>query len=144
LLQALRGLDRTEGVQVLKTSSVYETEPWGESDQAPFLNLVALVSSSLEPAELLAEAKRIERELGRKPRYQWGPREVDIDLLLCEGLQVDTPELVVPHPALMLRPFVLIPLAEIAPKVRLPDGRLAREAAGPDEGVRLWAPPSTL
>jgi len=144
LWRALRGLDRTEGVRVLKTSSVYETDPWGETEQAPFLNLVALLSSSLEPAELLAEAKRIERELGRDPRHHWGPREIDVDLLLSEGLQVGIPDLVVPHPALMSRPFVLTPLAEIAPELRLPDGRLAGEVAGPGGGVRLWGPPPRL
>jgi 2-amino-4-hydroxy-6-hydroxymethyldihydropteridine diphosphokinase len=132
LLEALARLDATEGVQVVKTSGIYET------DQGPFLNLVALVHSSLEPLALLAEAKRIERELGRQPRRRWGPREIDIDLLLSAGLEMATPDLTVPHPALADRAFVLIPLAELDPDVRLPDGRRVGDLAASDEGVRLW------
>jgi 2-amino-4-hydroxy-6-hydroxymethyldihydropteridine diphosphokinase len=137
LRRAIELLAAADGVSVIRTSGLYETAPWGDTNQGSFLNLAAEVSSSLEPRELLATAKRIERELGRRPRRRWGPREIDIDLLLAEGLEYDAPDLTVPHPALLLRPFVLIPLAEVAPDVLLPDGRRAAEAAIPDESVRL-------
>ncbi len=138
LREALARLEATEGVQVVKTSGIHETEPWGETDQGPFLNLVALIHSSLEPLALLAAAKRIEQELGRRPRRRWGPREIDIDLLLGDGVRVTTAELTVPHPALADRPFVLIPLAELDPDLRLPNGQRVGDLAVPDEGVRLW------
>ena len=140
LRRALAALEATEGVRVLAASGVYETEPWGDAEQAPFLNLVVLVSSSLDPVALLGEVKRIEAELGRQPRRRWGPREIDIDLLWCEGLEWNTPELQVPHPLVAERPFVLAPLAELAPDLRLPDGRRVAEAAAGAEGMKRWRP----
>jgi 2-amino-4-hydroxy-6-hydroxymethyldihydropteridine diphosphokinase len=139
LREALARLDSTAGVAAVNTSSIYETVPWGDADQPPFLNMVALVRSSLPPQALLAEAKLAEAELGRRPTRKWGPREIDIDLLLCEGLEVDTPELKVPHPLMMERQFVLVPLAEIAPGLLMPDGRSAAEHVSGDGGVRLWS-----
>ncbi len=136
--QALERLEATEGLHVVRTSSLYETAPWGEADQGPFLNLVALVHSSLEALTLLAEVKRIERELGRQPRARWGPREIDIDLLLSDDLQWETPELTLPHPLLAARAFVVIPLAELDPDLRLPDGRSVGDLVRADDGVRLW------
>jgi 2-amino-4-hydroxy-6-hydroxymethyldihydropteridine diphosphokinase len=144
LQEALRRLDATDGITVIRSSSIYETAPWGDTDQGSFLNLVALVESPLPPLGLLAEVKRVERELGRRPRRRWGPREIDIDLLLADDLRVEAPGLTVPHPGLLERGFVLIPLAELSPDLRLPDGRAARELAHRDEGVRLWGPPPAL
>ncbi len=139
LREALGRLNGTAGVAVVTTSSIYETAPWGDTNQPPFLNMVALVRSSLPPQALLAEVKLAEVELGRRPMRKWGPREIDIDLLLCEGLEVNTSELKVPHPLMMERQFVLVPLAEIAPGLRMPDGRSAAEHVSGDGGVRLWS-----
>jgi 2-amino-4-hydroxy-6-hydroxymethyldihydropteridine diphosphokinase len=140
LRQALRRLDETPGVTVQAISSVHETDPWGDTDQPPFLNLVAQILCTLEPLQLLAEAKRIERELGRRPRQRWGPREIDIDLLLSGDLVVETPDLTVPHPLLADRQFVLVPLAELAPDLQLPDGSTVPSLVSHDGSVRRWAP----
>ncbi len=138
LRAALARLDAAPGVSVVESSSMYETAPWGDTSQSAFLNLVALVRSSLAPQALLAEAKRVEAELGRRPRQRWGPREIDIDLLFCEGLEVDSADLKVPHPLMLQRQFVLVPLAELAPDLLMPDGQPVASHASADEGVRLW------
>ena len=136
--QALGRLDETPGIVVQATSSLFETDPWGQTDQAPFLNLVARTVALLGPLELLAEAKRIERELGRRPRRRWGPREIDIDLLLSGDLTIGTPELTVPHPHLAERQFALVPLAELDPDLKLPDGSTVSSHVTDDGSVRLW------
>jgi 2-amino-4-hydroxy-6-hydroxymethyldihydropteridine diphosphokinase len=138
LRDALGRLDALPGVCVLKRSGMYETAPWGDTSQPAFLNMVALIRSSLKPRALLAETKRIEAELGRRHRRRWGPREIDIDLLLCEGLEVDTPDLKVPHPLMMQRQFVLVPLAELAPDLLMPDGRPVASHVSRDETVQPW------
>jgi 2-amino-4-hydroxy-6-hydroxymethyldihydropteridine diphosphokinase len=107
----------------VRVSSVYETEPVGPP-QDLFLNAVAVVDTVLRPQELLDELKRIESSLGRIPRERWGPREIDLDLLLYGDQSVDEPLLTVPHPELTKRAFVLVPLSEIAPDARLPDGQI--------------------
>jgi len=96
-------------------SSVYETPPWGFTEQAQFLNQVVMVKTYLEPQALLDHLKRLETALGRVPNFQNGPRLIDIDILFFDDLIVDTPPLVIPHPRLHERAFVLVPLAEIAP-----------------------------
>jgi len=96
-------------------SSVYETPPWGFTEQAQFLNQVVMVKTYLEPQALLDHLKRLETALGRVPNFQNGPRLIDIDILFFDDLVVDTPPLVIPHPRLHERAFVLVPLAEIAP-----------------------------
>jgi 2-amino-4-hydroxy-6-hydroxymethyldihydropteridine diphosphokinase len=136
--EAVRRLDETPCVTVQATSSFYETDPWGETDQAPFVNAVARVVTALGPHELLAEAKRVEEEAGRQPRRRWGPREIDIDLLLSGDLRIDTPELTVPHPHLMERQFVLVPLAELDPNLQLLDGSTVSSHVTHDGSVRTW------
>ncbi len=119
---------RGGGVQLERCSSLYETEPWGVREQPRFLNAVCCGETALEPAALLALAKRIEGQLGRVAGRRWGPRPVDIDILLYGDLVLETPELTIPHPRLGERAFVLVPLGEIAPELRLPDsGRTVRE-----------------
>jgi 2-amino-4-hydroxy-6-hydroxymethyldihydropteridine diphosphokinase len=99
-------------------SSLYETDPVGVLDQPSFLNL-ALSGETNRPAkDLLAAVKRIEEEAGRTPTFRWGPRVVDIDILLYGELTVETPELVIPHPEMNHRAFALVPLAEIAPDLK--------------------------
>jgi 2-amino-4-hydroxy-6-hydroxymethyldihydropteridine diphosphokinase len=108
------------GVDIVLASSVYETEPVDLPDQPWFLNQALEVRSELEPPRLLSLVKAIETEMGRVPFLPKGPRLIDIDILLAGDRVVDSPDLVVPHPRLHLRNFVLVPLCEIAPDVRHP------------------------
>ncbi|MDR5675988.1 MAG: 2-amino-4-hydroxy-6-hydroxymethyldihydropteridine diphosphokinase [Armatimonadota bacterium] len=121
LLAALRLLD-AEGVRLVRQSSWYETEPVGFTEQPPFLNLVVEVRTALDPLGLLRCAQRVEAALGRVREVRWGPRTVDVDLVLYGQRVVRTPELIVPHPRMRERAFVLVPLCEIAPDLVLPDG----------------------
>ena len=105
----------TPQMSVKKRSHIYETPPWGFTDQAAFLNQVVQVETYLKPEALLAHLKRLESALGRVPTFQNGPRLIDIDILFFDDVIIDTPPLVIPHPRLQERAFVLVPLAEIAP-----------------------------
>ena len=100
---------------VKKRSPVYETPPWGFTEQAPFLNQVVKVETYLEPEPLLQHLKRLEMALGRVPNFRNGPRLIDIDILFFDDLILDTPPLIVPHPRLHERAFVLVPLNDIGP-----------------------------
>lgn len=136
-------LDDLEGVAVEDVSAVYETAPWGVSEQDPFLNAVVRVRTTLSAGDLLAECHRIEAAFGRdRSREQrWGPRTIDIDLLLHGDAVVDEPDLVLPHPRLEERAFVLVPLLEVFPGGTLPDGtRLTRVLArlAPVSGIELF------
>jgi len=103
-------------VEVVKVSSLYETEPEGGPQQGKFLDGAAEIRTALSPHELLAHLKQIEKETGRKPSgVRWGPREIDLDILLYGDMAVNDPELTIPHPLLHLRTFMIGPLAEIAP-----------------------------
>jgi 2-amino-4-hydroxy-6-hydroxymethyldihydropteridine diphosphokinase len=102
-------------IQGLDESSVYETEPWGYADQPPFLNMTVRATTDLSPRHLLDRLKGIESTLGRIPNFRNGPRLIDLDILFYDDLILDTPALVIPHPRLHERAFVLIPLADIAP-----------------------------
>jgi len=104
-------------VRLLARSSDYRTPPWGVTDQPPFLNAVIAVETSLGPHELFSRALAVERALGRDRRRerQWGPRAIDLDLIAYDDLELNDPELTVPHFRLFERAFVLVPLAEIAP-----------------------------
>ncbi len=115
LAEALKALDTTAGIELKAVSACYETEPIGVTGQPPFLNLAATIETDHEPLELLAVLKEIERRIGRLPAVAWGPRIIDIDLVLWEGRQMDHPTLSLPHRAFRERAFVLKPLAEIAP-----------------------------
>ena len=103
-----------------RISTVYESEPWGVEDQDPFLNCVLELYTDLDPFNLLRELKEIEKKVGRRERFRWGPREIDIDILLYEEKVVDTPELKIPHPFIKERDFVLIPMLEVDPDLRDP------------------------
>lgn len=100
---------------VLRSSSVYETEAWGKEDQEPFLNQVLCIQTNLSPEDLMTGIFRIEEGFGRKREERYGPRLIDIDILLYNDLVVDHPGLTIPHPRMQSRRFVLTPLAEIAP-----------------------------
>ena len=112
---AIHILSETEGITLQKISSLYKTDPVGYEEQAQFLNGVAAIQTSLSPLSLLHTLKDIETAVGRQHRIRWGPREIDLDILIYGDLCVQTEKLVVPHPEMHLRGFVLVPLAEIAP-----------------------------
>lgn len=149
---ALAWLER-EGQPVEAVSPAYETAPREVADQPSFLNAAARIASDLEPPELLAAAKRLERELGRDPDgARFGPRAIDCDLLLWEGGAWSGPELEIPHPRLAQRRFALLPLLDLDPGLALPDGRrLADLAAAIDpadqpaerQALPLAAPPGS-
>lgn len=115
LSKAVAGLGCTPGVRVLRTSPVYESEPWDLTEQPKFLNIVAEIETDLLPLELLNAVKALEQRLGRRPARRWGPRSIDIDLILWEGITMHSPELSLPHKRFRERAFVLTPLADLAP-----------------------------
>jgi 2-amino-4-hydroxy-6-hydroxymethyldihydropteridine diphosphokinase len=125
---------------VLRRSSVYETEPVGEvTEQRDFYNAVAEIETTLDPHALLATCKRIESELGRQPGGpRHGPRPIDVDLLMVDDLTATDAQLVLPHPEVTSRRFVLAPLLELEPDLALPDGtRLAGALAALGPGQRV-------
>jgi 2-amino-4-hydroxy-6-hydroxymethyldihydropteridine diphosphokinase len=107
-------------IHLLAQSSVYETEPWGYSDQPLFLNLALKGSTELNPHELLSFVKEVEASMGRKETFRFGPRLIDLDILFYDDLILDSPSLIIPHPRIIERAFVLVPLAEISPDLRHP------------------------
>jgi 2-amino-4-hydroxy-6-hydroxymethyldihydropteridine diphosphokinase len=130
---ALARLDRLPDTCVARCSVWRETAPWGITEQPGFLNAVAELRTGLEPEDLLRACKRIEAELGRIPRERWGPREIDLDLLLFGDRELRTATLTLPHPLILERPFVWEPLAELAPEVveRLRDAAVSLRGSGP-------------
>lgn len=104
------------GIRVLKRSSLIETEPWGVKDQPKFINMAVEAETQIAPEELLRIVKEIETALGRRETTRWGPRIIDLDILLYDNLTINTPELQIPHPGIKDREFFLKPLSEIAPE----------------------------
>ena len=128
LASAFDALDAMPQTRLFARSSIYRSPAWGMTDQPAFLNAVAALDTALEPAALLAELLRIERAAGRERvgEIRWGPRTLDLDLLLYADAVIERPGLRVPHPHLHERAFVLLPLAEIAPDAIVPGrGRVA-------------------
>jgi 2-amino-4-hydroxy-6-hydroxymethyldihydropteridine diphosphokinase len=119
-LSAARRRLRQKGVRILRQSTVIETEPWGVTDQPRFLNQVVEGEWDGTPRQLLAAVKAVEREGGRRPTVRWGPRAIDIDILLFGDRHVDEPTLVIPHPRISERDFVLEGLSELG-ATNLPD-----------------------
>lgn len=116
---ALQALDARDDCTVISVSRLYRTPPWGKTDQADFFNSCALVRTSLPPEELLAVCLDLERAMKRVRLERWGPRTLDIDILTYEGVQMQTETLVLPHPRMLERAFVLMPLADIAPDLQI-------------------------
>lgn len=104
-------------MEVKKKSLVYETPPWGHADQPHFLNQVVMVHTYMEPENLLSHIKRLEIVLGREPSFENGPRVIDIDILFYDDVIIDSPPLIIPHPRLHQRGFVLVPLNEVEPEL---------------------------
>jgi 2-amino-4-hydroxy-6-hydroxymethyldihydropteridine diphosphokinase len=147
LQRAVKQLGETIGVQVRDVSSVYETEPVGPAAQAWFLNAVVAADTSLNPRTLLQQTQAIERALGRETTYHWGPRTIDLDILLYGDTQVNTATLTIPHAELCQRAFVMIPLLELVPGLVLPDGTEVSACLRrlmPPQQVRLFASAAEL
>jgi len=118
-LDAIDLLNRNS-IFIKKKSSFYETRPWGVINQPNFINLVVEADTQLSPLNLLGLIKKIEKVVGRKETYRWGPRVIDLDILLFDDIIFEDERLKIPHPLMHLREFVLRPLCEIAPDVRHP------------------------
>ncbi|MFN8632715.1 MAG: dihydropteroate synthase [Chloroflexota bacterium] len=123
LARAIQELDAEREIRVVRRASLFETAPVGVVDQPPFLNTVVEALTTLSGRPLLDTVKRVERTLGRQARERWGPREIDIDILLHGATRLDEPGLEIPHRAMWERLFVLAPLAELRPDLTGPDGR---------------------
>lgn len=138
LLSALAALAALPHTQLLASSSLYASDPLGPADQPRYVNAVAMLDSTLQPHALLDALQRIEQEQGRTRKAErWGPRTLDLDILLFGNRILDDARLQVPHYHMHARPFVLYPLAELAPELLLPDGRALGEllAACPFVGL---------
>ncbi len=114
---ALQAMDRTGGIRLVRCASLHDTEPEGVREQPRFLNTAARIETTLPPQELLAALKDIEKDLGRLPAERWGPRAIDLDILLCGERIICSESLTVPHPLMGERVFVLRPLAEMEPEL---------------------------
>ena len=142
IADALARLD-AQGARIVRRSSDYETPPWGKLDQPAFINVCAEVATALTPVELLRLCLSVETSLGRQRIEKWGPRTIDIDLLAYGDAIIQTDELTLPHPYVLERAFVLVPLKEIAPDLVISGVRIAdRLAELPGETIRKLGPGS--
>jgi 2-amino-4-hydroxy-6-hydroxymethyldihydropteridine diphosphokinase len=144
LRRAVDLLGETPGVEVAACSRIWETDPVGGPPQPDFLNVVLRIRTSLEPKDLLSACHEVEAALARVRDVRWGPRTVDVDILSIEGYVSDDPELIVPHPRVTDRAFVLLPLLDLDPDPVLSDGTHVLDVPlGPDAtgGARVVAPP---
>lgn len=139
---AIAELHKDERISINKISSIYETDPVGYTNQGNFLNIVVKLETDYEVEQLLQKCLQIELELGRERKIRWGPRTIDLDILLYNQDNIETDDLSVPHPRMHERAFVIIPLLEIEPNIELPAMELPLQKVLehiPDkEGVRLW------
>ena len=122
LRAAVAAIGRLPSTKLLEASPIYGSKAWGKTDQADFLNLVVEIETGLAPHTLLKHCKHIESEQGRVAGERWGPRPLDIDILLYGNRTLKTASLVVPHPRMWERAFVLRPLADLRPDLSAPDG----------------------
>lgn len=142
-LQRAVDLLATRGVRTTASSRVWATAPvGGPCGQPEFLNVVVEIDPGrMEPADVLAAANAVEAELGRVRDVRWGPRTIDIDVLLWGDLRSDDPTVTIPHPRLHERAFVVLPLLDLDPDPRLPDGRRLVDLPAPTGDARPYAPP---
>lgn len=140
---AINALQANKDIQVIRCSHLYETEPVGFTEQAAFLNMVIAVHTTLEPLALLAAMMEVEGQLGRVREQRWGPRKIDLDMLLYEDVVSDAPELLLPHPRMYERMFVLVPLKDVyrVRRLHVSDSvsLMLTDVEGKD-GVQLWKP----
>ena len=129
-------------IEVTKRSSMYETDPVGFTEQDQFLNMVIEIRTSLSPETLLHQCLQVEIDLGREREFKWGPRIIDLDILLYNHLVIESENLLIPHPRMQERAFVLIPLLEVAPRIEHPSINAPfvdfLDEIPDREGVRLW------
>ncbi|SES40991.1 2-amino-4-hydroxy-6-hydroxymethyldihydropteridine diphosphokinase [Salipaludibacillus aurantiacus] len=141
LAEAVQQLSENPEVEMLKVSSIYETAPVGVKDQPSFLNMAVKIATSMPPLQLLDLTQEIEQAGGRKRKEKWGPRTIDLDILLYNNENIELETLQIPHPRMFERGFVLIPLQEIEPYLRFGNGRTIDDYTGQltgKEGVRKW------
>lgn len=142
LSEAINLLRDHPELELIQTSSIYETDPVGYTEQDPFLNMVIEVNTTLSPVNLLDICLGVEQVLGRKRIIRWGPRIIDLDILLYNQENIETEKLFIPHPRLHERAFVLIPLREISPNEKLPGTNHSiqyyLDRISDREGVRIW------
>lgn len=141
LVEAVRQLVATENINVQKVSSIYETAPVGYVDQQSFLNIAVVLETTLQEFEMLNVCQAIEQQLGRVRLIRWGPRSIDLDILLFNHENIETESLVVPHERMYERAFVLVPLAEISEPNTEQLLRVHKKLSQMDiekEGVMLW------
>ncbi|EMI5490218.1 2-amino-4-hydroxy-6-hydroxymethyldihydropteridine diphosphokinase [Providencia stuartii] len=139
--QAIDALSAIPHCRVTKTSAVYRSKPLGPQDQNDFLNMAVLLETELEPEALLDHTQRIELELGRvRKEERWGPRTLDLDIMLFGDRVINTPRLTIPHYGLKEREFMLYPLSDIAPNLIFPDGETLSERLTlvPRNGLTFW------
>lgn len=141
LMSAIMMLDKQEDIKVTACSDLYETDPVGYTDQPAFINMAICVNTTLSPQELLDRMLEIENQLGRVRHIRWGPRTVDLDLLWYEGVEMNTDTLILPHPRMQERAFVLVPLSDV---VREKSDNIsyfvqtALESLDERDGIRRW------
>jgi 2-amino-4-hydroxy-6-hydroxymethyldihydropteridine diphosphokinase len=142
LSKAIENLAKHSKIQLVNTSSVYETDPVGYEEQDLFLNMVIEVHTELSANELLDLCLKLELELGRKREMVWGPRTIDLDILLFNQENIKSEKLIIPHPRMLERNFVMIPLSEIKPDIIIPNIEKPLDAWIKElpnkEGVRIW------
>lgn len=144
LRTAMQALSSIRGVELLQSSSLYGSDPLGPPDQPRYVNAVVALGTILSPIALLDALQSIEQQHGRvRKAERWGPRTLDLDILLFGNLTIDEPRLTVPHYHMHARPFVLYPLSEIAPALILPNGDALADWLGkcPSDGLEIIAPP---
>ena len=143
LEQALQRLEQAGDLRIVCVSNLSDTTPVGDTDQPEFLNMAARLETFLTPLDLLKRCLALENEMGRLRTRRWGPRIIDIDLLEYDARRVRLAELILPHPEIVNRGFVLIPLNDIVPELMLENEKTVAEMtgvflAGKQNDVRLW------
>ncbi|MGM0378189.1 MAG: 2-amino-4-hydroxy-6-hydroxymethyldihydropteridine diphosphokinase [Bacillota bacterium] len=118
ILKAYKILEKND-IEILEKSSFYKTKPYGYKDQSDFLNTVIKIKTKLKPLELLEVCHLVEEKLKRKRKIHWGPRIIDVDILLYDNLKINSEKLIIPHKEMLKRAFVLVPLREIAPNITI-------------------------
>lgn len=142
LKNAIQLLTNEKEIELVNASSIYETDPVGYENQGPFLNMVIAINTGLSPEDLLKLCLKIEIDLGRKREIKWGPRTLDLDILLYNHENIETEDLIVPHPRMHHRAFVMVPLIEINNDINVPmiekPMKLWVENLPDKKGVRIW------
>ncbi|MFS0865643.1 2-amino-4-hydroxy-6-hydroxymethyldihydropteridine diphosphokinase [Fredinandcohnia sp. 179-A 10B2 NHS] len=142
LKSALAALHAHKNIEIEEFSSIYETDPVGYEEQDMFLNMVIKVNTRLAPVELLEVLQNIELAFGRERKIRWGPRTLDLDILLYNHENIETERLIIPHPRMTQRAFVLLPLYEIDQNIQIPSNKKPISTLVDElqdrEGVRVW------